>query len=159
VQPLRGTSDGQTLAQVIRRVAEQLELTEAEVCSGQRLVSLHVARAVVAYLAVRRAGLAVGEVAAALADAQVVNYSTIARDCGVSHTTLREHFQILVDTLLGRFLPAYARRPKRRVSHAPKFYFHDVGVVNVLAKRGRIQAGSALFGQAFENWVFHELTA
>jgi hypothetical protein len=67
VQLLGGISDGKTaLAQVIRRVAERLELTEAEVCGGQRLVSLQVARAVVAYLAVRRAGLAVGQVAGAL---------------------------------------------------------------------------------------------
>jgi len=36
--------------------------------------------------------------AAALADGQLVNYTTIARDCGVSAYTVREHFQILVDT-------------------------------------------------------------
>jgi uncharacterized protein len=34
-----------------------------------------------------------------------------------------------------------------------------VGVVNVLAKRGSIQRGGELFGKAFENWVFHELSA
>ncbi len=42
---------------------------------------------------------------------------------------------------------------------APKFYFADVGVVNLLAKRGKLQSGSELFGKAFENWVFHELNA
>jgi len=36
--------------------------------------------------------------AAALADGQLVNYTTIARDCGVSAYTVREYFQILVDT-------------------------------------------------------------
>ena len=94
---------------------------------------------------------------AALADGEAVNYATIARDTGVASQTVRSYFEILEDTLLGRFLPAYRRRPKRRTVAAPKFYFHDVGVVNFLARRGNLQPGSALFGKAFENWVFHEL--
>jgi uncharacterized protein len=98
-------------------------------------------------------------VAAALADGQLVNYATIARDCGVSAYTVKEYFQILVDTLLGSFLPAHRKRPKRRVIQTPKFYFADVGVVNHLAKRGRLEPGSQLFGPALENWVFHELLA
>jgi predicted AAA+ superfamily ATPase len=97
--------------------------------------------------------------AAALSDGDLVNFSTIARECGVSSPTVKGHFGILEDTLLGRWLPAYTRRPKRRVIGAPKFYFADVGVVNHLAKRGRLEPGSELFGKAFENWVFHELQA
>jgi predicted AAA+ superfamily ATPase len=98
-------------------------------------------------------------VAAALADAEQVNYATIARDCGVSAPTVRSYFEILVDTLLGRFLPAYTRRPKRRVVQTPKFYFADVGVAGILAKRGRIEPGSPLFGKALESWICHELHA
>ena len=95
--------------------------------------------------------------ASAFSDAELVNFSTIARDCGVSSHTIKGYFEILVDTLLGRWLPAYKARPKRRVIGAPKFYFSDVGVVNFLAKRGELQPGSELFGKAFENWVCHEL--
>jgi len=58
---------------------------------------------------------------------------------------------------LGVELPAYTKRPKRRVIQAPKFYFSNVGVVNFLAKRGNLEPGSELFGKAFENWVFHEI--
>jgi uncharacterized protein len=96
---------------------------------------------------------------AALSDADLVNYSNIARDCGVSSPTVQSYFEILVDTLLGRWLPAYTRRPKRRVIQAPKFFFADVGVVNQLCKRGAIARGGELYGKAFENWLFHELTA
>ena len=96
---------------------------------------------------------------AVLSDAELVNFSTIARDCGVSNHTIKGYFQILEDTLLGRWLPAYTRRPKRRVIGAPKFYFADVGIVNQLAHRGAMQPGSELYGKAFENWVFHELNA
>lgn len=97
--------------------------------------------------------------AVALSDTELVNYSTIARDCGVSSPTVKEYFQILIDTMLASFLQAYRKRPKRRVIGAPKFYFSDIGVVNSLAKRGRLEPGSELFGKAFENWVFHELSA
>jgi predicted AAA+ superfamily ATPase len=45
------------------------------------------------------------------------------------------------------------------VIRAPKFYFVDVGVVNRLARRGDLVPGSELYGKAFENWVFHELSA
>lgn len=96
---------------------------------------------------------------AALSDAEPVNFSTIARDCGVSSQTIKEYFQILEDTLLGRWLPSFRKRPKRRVAASSKFYFSDVGVVNFLAKRGTLEQGSELFGKAFENWCFHELSA
>ena len=97
--------------------------------------------------------------AASLSDGDLVNFANIARDCGVSAPTVKGHFGILEDTLMGRWLPAYIKRPKRRVILAPKFYFADVGVVNVLARRGRLEPGGELFGKAFENWVFHELVA
>lgn len=97
--------------------------------------------------------------AAALGDGEVVNFANIARECGVSGHTARGHFEVLEDTLLGTWLPAYRKRAKRRVVQAPKFYFSDVGVVNRLARRGRVLPGSADYGRAFENWVFHELAA
>jgi predicted AAA+ superfamily ATPase len=96
---------------------------------------------------------------AALSDGELVNFSNIARECGVSSHTTKSHFQILQDTLLGRWLPAYRMRPKRRVIGAPKFYFVDVGIVNRLARRGELLPGSEMYGKAFENWVFHELSA
>ena len=52
-----------------------------------------------------------------------------------------------------------AELPRRPVDRF-KFYFSDVGVVNFLARRGQLEAGSELFGKAFENWVLHhELSA
>ena len=96
---------------------------------------------------------------AALSDGQSVNFSSIARDCGVSNQSIKNYFQILEDTLLAKWLPAYRKRPKRRVFSAPRFYFADVGVVNRLARRGELQPGTKDYGQAMENWAFHELSA
>jgi uncharacterized protein len=95
--------------------------------------------------------------AAALTDTEQVNFTTIGRELGVSRETVRGYFEILGDTLLARMLPPYRKRPKRRLSLADKFYFHDVGVVNFLARRGTVEPGSELFGKAFESWVLHEL--
>ncbi len=97
--------------------------------------------------------------AAALSDGGIVNFSNIARDCGISGHTVRAWFGILEDTLLGSWLPAYRKRPKRRVIQAPKFYFADVGIVNRLARRQRLERGSEAYGHAFENWIHHELAA
>lgn len=97
--------------------------------------------------------------AAALSDGELINFANIGTDCGVSGHTARSYFGILEDSLLGRWLPAYRKRPKRRVIGAPKFYLSDVGVVNRLARRGKLSRGSDAYGRAFENWVFHELSA
>ena len=97
--------------------------------------------------------------AAALCDGEMINFSNIASDCAVSSPTAKAYFGILEDTLLGRWLPAWRKRRKRRLVRAPKFYFFDVGVVNRLARRGPLVPGSELYGRAFESWVFHELSA
>ena len=97
--------------------------------------------------------------AAALSDTNPVNYSNVARECGVSGPTVKSYFGILEDTLLARWLPRWRRRAKRRLAGAPKLYFEDVGVVNRLARRGELHRGSDSYGKAFENWLFHELSA
>jgi predicted AAA+ superfamily ATPase len=96
---------------------------------------------------------------AAFSNGEMVNYSNIASECSVSAPTVKEYFQILEDTLTGRFLPSFQKRPKRRVILAPKFYYFDVGIVNYLLKRGRIEPGSELFGNAFEHFIYQEMVA
>ncbi len=97
--------------------------------------------------------------AAAFSNGEMVNYSNIASECGVSHITVKEYFQILQDTLIGRFVLSFQKKPKRRVILAPKFYYFDIGIANKLLKRGRIEGGSESFGHAFEHFIYHELYA
>jgi uncharacterized protein len=96
---------------------------------------------------------------AALANGEIIQFSNIARECAVSSPTVKSYYQILEDTLIGRFVPAFQKRPKRRVILAPRFYFFDVGVVGFLTRRGRVERGSELFGRAFEHFLFMELSA
>jgi len=96
---------------------------------------------------------------AALTNGQILNYTNIARECGVTSPTVREYFQILEDTLIGRHFPAYRKRKKRRLVSSPKFYFFDLSPVVHLTRRGRVEPGSELFGRAFEHFIWMELTA
>lgn len=96
---------------------------------------------------------------AALTNGEMINYTNIASECGVSSPTIKEYFQILSDTLLGRFLPSFQHKPKRRVIRAPKFYFFDIGVANYLSKQFSIEPGSYAFGKAFEHFIYLEIYA
>ncbi|MBW2732079.1 MAG: ATP-binding protein [Deltaproteobacteria bacterium] len=95
---------------------------------------------------------------AALCNGQMINYSSIASDAQVPVSTVREYFQILEDTLLARRLPAWQRSKTRKAVVTPKFYFFDVGVARYLQHRRGLQARSPEFGEAFEAYLFHELS-
>ncbi len=97
--------------------------------------------------------------AAALSNGQIVNSATIAREIGVAANTVRGYFEILTDTLVATWVPAWTKRVKRRVIQAPRFYFFDLGLVNELTHRGPIAPGSTDFGAAFEHFMFMELRA
>ena len=91
---------------------------------------------------------------------ELTNFSNIARECGVSSKTVKEYYQILVDTLLGSMVAPFKRRQSRQViSRASKFYLFDVGVAGALAKLHLQEARGAIFGKAFEHFIFSELRA
>jgi predicted AAA+ superfamily ATPase len=91
---------------------------------------------------------------------ELINYANIARDSGVDAKTIKEYYQILVDTLLGTFVEPFKRRQSRQViSATPKFYLFDVGVAGVLTRRQIPEARGEQFGKAFEHFIFMELHA
>ncbi|MBU9889813.1 MAG: ATP-binding protein [Candidatus Omnitrophica bacterium] len=91
---------------------------------------------------------------------EIVNYSNIARDCGVDSKTIKEYYQILADLLLGSFVEPYKKRQGRSVIlRAPKFYFFDVGVAGAIAKRPVLEERGEFFGRALENLIFTEIKA
>ena len=96
---------------------------------------------------------------AALSNGEIINYSNIASECGVSNPTVKEYFQILEDTLIGRYLPAFRKRKKRRLVLSPKFYFFDLAPVIHFTRRGEVTRGSELFGRAFEHFMHMEIIA
>ena len=96
---------------------------------------------------------------AAISDGEMLNYSNIASDCGVSVKTVQSYFQILYDTLIGYEIPAYMKSIKRKVVQAPKFYYFDVGLANYLMGRHSLKRGTDDYGHAFEHLVMQEIIA
>ena len=83
----------------------------------------------------------------------------MASDVGLPPSTVRQHYQILEDTLVGHQLPAYQGTRKRKPVATAKFYFFDVGVANTLRRTGTIEPGSDAYGRALEHLIFLELRA
>ena len=95
---------------------------------------------------------------AAITSSELVNYTNIARETGVSQKAVRSYFDILEDTYLGFRISPWKKSKKRRMITTEKFYFFDVGVANYLARR-RPLLGSAEFGKSFEHYLLMELRA
>ena len=96
---------------------------------------------------------------AAQCNGEMLNYSNIAQDCGVSAVTVKEYFNILEQTLIGYMIPAFTQSKKRRAVTTSRFYYFDVGVVNHLLNRSNMQPGSVDFGHAFEHLMIQEIVA
>jgi len=96
---------------------------------------------------------------AALTNGMLLNYSNAARDSGVSVKTIREYYQILEDTLIGRQLPPWKKAKKRRLIETAKFYFFDMGLISALLNYKSLVPGSSEFGRAFEHFILQECWA
>ena len=97
------------------------------------------------------------EVAAQM-NGKILNFSSIARDVGVTDTTVKDYFSILEDTLIGFFLEPFHHSFRKRLSTKPKFYFFDVGVTRSLARMLRVplQVRTSLYGETFEHFIILE---
>ncbi len=88
----------------------------------------------------------------------LVNYSNIARECAIDAKTVKEYYQILIDTLVGYFVEPYTKKKGRDViSATPKFYLFDVGVASFLAKQTISALKGSEAGNAFEHFILMEL--
>jgi predicted AAA+ superfamily ATPase len=96
---------------------------------------------------------------AGIANAQVTNVAGIARDAGVARPTVQGYFDVLVDTWIGSWLPAWQQRAKIKEVRHPKFYFSDPGVVRGVSGRLRSALTPDERGRLLETLVLHELRA
>ncbi len=91
---------------------------------------------------------------AALTSSELLNYTNMARETGLSAKVIRNYFEILDDTFLGHRLSPWRSSKKRRMILTDKFYFFDVGIANYLAKRKPL-IGNESFGKSFEHYIFY----
>jgi predicted AAA+ superfamily ATPase len=89
---------------------------------------------------------------------KIVNFSTIARDTGVSSNTIKGYYQILEDTLIALKLEPYLKSARKRLMIHPKYYLFDIGVINAI--NGRIYPssvkGTSTYGLLFEHFIILE---
>ena len=99
-------------------------------------------------------------IAASIINGEILNVASVSRDCGVSRTTCHNYFEILQDTLIGYFLPAWRPKAKIREAEKSKFYLFDCGVVNALAGDTSLtQRDDGVYGKLLETFILSELRA
>lgn len=96
---------------------------------------------------------------AARQNSQMTNTSAISRDAMVERKTVENYFQILVDTLIGNWLPAWKlKKSNKQVLHS-KFYFFDSGVARALSGRMAYPPTQEELGPLLETSLLNELRA
>ena len=90
---------------------------------------------------------------------QLLNYSSLADDCGVSQPTAKAWFSVLEASFIAFHLPPFSRKQRRRLVKMPKLYFYDTGLACwLLGIREPDQLRAhPLRGALFETWVVSEV--
>ncbi len=91
--------------------------------------------------------------------AQLLSYSGLASDCGISVDTVRRWVSVLKTSFIVFLLPPHHRNFNKRVVKSPKLYFYDTGLLcQLLGIREADQIVShPLRGAIFENHVVAEV--
>lgn len=91
--------------------------------------------------------------------AQLLNYASLAGDCGISQPTAKAWFGILEASYLAFRLPSYRPNLGKRLVKVPKLHFIDTGLVCWLLgirSPGQLRT-HPLRGPIFETWVVSEI--
>lgn len=98
------------------------------------------------------------EVAAQMSG-EPINYSSIAKEARTNAKNVARYFDVLVDTLMGVYLPAYHRSVRKQQLQSPKFYFFDIGVIRALKHEfdNKLVNGTYEYGKMFEHFIILEI--
>lgn len=96
---------------------------------------------------------------AATTSGEIVNYTNIASDVGISRQSITNWYQILIDTLIGYYLPAFTNGVKRKTFGLPKFYLFDLGITRALLQIPPPREGQTEYGHFLEHYICMELRA
>lgn len=91
---------------------------------------------------------------------EMVDYTSVARDCGIDAKTVKSYYQILVDTLIAYSIEPFSIKKKRELIVAtPKFYLFDTGVANFLTNKKITSLSGFDAGNSFEHFILMEIMA
>lgn len=90
---------------------------------------------------------------------QILNLSSLANDCGITHNTVREWISLLETSFIIFRLTMYHKNFNKRLIKMPKIYFLDTGLASYLAgiKSVRQLRTHPLKGALFESFIMSEL--
>lgn len=90
---------------------------------------------------------------------QLLNLSSLASDCGISHTTARHWVSILQAGFIIQILPPHHENFSKRIIKSPKIYFLDTGLLCYLLRIREPEdiPVHPMKGAIFENFVFSEI--
>ena len=90
---------------------------------------------------------------------QLVNYSDISKDCGISEVTAKKWLSLLVSSGLIYLLQPYSNNIEKRVVKTPKLYFMDTGLAAYLTRwsNPEVMQSGAMSGAFFETYVISEI--
>lgn len=97
--------------------------------------------------------------AASFSQGNILNISSIARDCSVERKVVENYFSILEDLLMAYRVPVFTKKAKRRLIEHPKFYLFDVGVYRTVRPMGPLDQPEEAEGISLETLLFQELLA
>ena len=91
--------------------------------------------------------------------AQLLNFSSLADDCGISQPSAKAWLSILQTSFVVFCLPAFHSNLRKRLVKLPKLYFYDTGLLCwMLGIRSPDQIRAhPLRGPIFETWVVSEV--
>jgi len=91
-------------------------------------------------------------------NAQLLNLSSLANDCGITHTTARRWLSVLETSYLVTVLQPHHRNFSKRLVKSPKLFFLDTGLLCYLLRIRSPEdlAIHALRGSVFESFVVSE---
>ncbi|MCY4195344.1 MAG: AAA family ATPase [Rhodobacteraceae bacterium] len=91
---------------------------------------------------------------------ELLNYTSISRECAIDAKTVKVYFDILQDSLVGyRIFPFHRSSGRQSITAAPKFFLFDVGVASHICGRSLTNEYGPEFGRAFEHFILLELIA
>jgi len=90
---------------------------------------------------------------------QVLNYSSLAKDCGISHTTVYKWLTVLEASYIIFLLQPYHKNFSKRLVKNPKLYFYDTGLASSLLglEQERQLETHYLKGNLYENLIILEV--
>lgn len=93
---------------------------------------------------------------AAISSGELLNYENIASDAQTAASTVRDHYSVLEDTLIGFNLDPWTDSKKRKAIKTSKFYFFDIGVLNFVSGITPVSENSVEWGNRFEHFIINE---